>query len=59
MARASKAKRPPKIIDRRQRIKMPLDSGILQRWRDVVDIDHGTIVTCSMNCDGHMATKKS
>jgi hypothetical protein len=38
---------------------MPPDSGILQRWRDVVDIDHGTIVTCSMNSDCHMATKKS
>jgi hypothetical protein len=38
---------------------LPPDSGILQRWRGGVDIRHGEIVTCSMNSDYHMATKKS
>jgi hypothetical protein len=51
-----RAKRPPKIIERRQRTSLPPDSGILQRWRDIVDNEHAAIETGSMNSIYHMAT---
>jgi len=47
------------MIDCRQRTSLPPDSGILQRWRGVVDIKHGKIVTGSMKSAYHMATQKS